>query len=367
MKIYPKPRSFMDPVIRLLVVSFVLQLLACSRPSSPGNEGSGGFIQPQNDTTVVPVVNIHLKPFAKQTWSNGVLLASRKTIVSFPIQGNIVELTVKNGQYVTAGQLLARIDDHRQKENLDMADLAYKKSILEFEDHLLRYGYAMQDTSTMPPEILYTINLNSGRFDALLQLKKARYELSLTSVLAPVDGVVTGLEAQLYSPSSEYKSLCTILNDRLMRVGFSLLESDVGLVHIGMPIRVLPVAFPGVEFKATITEAEPTIDKNGQMKVWAELQNPDRSLIDGMKVRVILETYIDNQLVVPKGAVLSRQGRQVVFTVDEGYAIWNYVITGFENASEFTIAEGLHEGQMVITGNNLTIGHRACVKTISAN
>ena len=263
---------------------------------------------------------------------------------------------------MSAGQILARVDNSHQQQDAQQAQLSYNKALLELEDQLLRLGTSISDTANISPATLHMAMLRSGYDEAKLQLTKAQYELDITTVKAPVSGIVTGLEAQMYSPSSEYKNLCTLLDNHLMKVTFTLLESDAGLVRPDMTVKILPVALPGKEFTGKVSEIEPVIDKNGSMKVRATLQNPSGQLLDGMNVRVVMESAVANQLVIPKLAVLARQGRQVVFTVEKGLAIWNYVTTGSENATEYTITEGLTEGQTIITGNNLTIGHQAPVK-----
>ena len=68
------------------------------------------------------------------------------------------------------------------------------------------------------------------------------------------------------------------------------------------------------------------------------------------------------QLVVPKSAVVLRQVRQVVFTLQGDQAIWNYVQTGLENADTYTILEGLKEGDEIIVTGNVNLAHEAKVK-----
>ena len=107
------------------------------------------------------------------------------------------------------------------------------------------------------------------------------------------------------------------------------------------------------------------LSPTGTLSISAKVRNKDGSLIDGMKVKVVVNTVIPNQIIVPKSAVLARQNRQVVFTEEEGRAIWNYVTTGYENSTHYTINEGLQAGQQVIISNNLTIGHQAPVLVVN--
>jgi len=63
--------------------------------------------------------------------------------------------------------------------------------------------------------------------------------------------------------------------------------------------------------------------------------------------------------------VVLRTGKQVVFTVKDGKAIWNYVQTGLENATEYTItSETLKEGDQVIISGNVNLAHESPVIVI---
>jgi multidrug efflux pump subunit AcrA (membrane-fusion protein) len=59
--------------------------------------------------------------------------------------------------------------------------------------------------------------------------------------------------------------------------------------------------------------------------------------------------------------VVLRSGRQVVFDYRDGQARWNYVTTGFENLTEYTITEGLTEGMQVIVAGNVSLAHETFV------
>ena len=78
-----------------------------------------------------------------------------------------------------------------------------------------------------------------------------------------------------------------------------------------------------------------------------------------MNVKVIIEEKVSYQLVIPKQAVVLRSEKQVVFTLQTGKAKWNYVKTGLENISSFSINEGLKQGDTIIYDGNLNLAHDA--------
>ena len=84
-----------------------------------------------------------------------------------------------------------------------------------------------------------------------------------------------------------------------------------------------------------------------------------------MNVRVIVKRQIEETLVIPKSAVVLRSGgRKVVFTHENGHAVWNYVTTSLENMDEYIITEGLKPGQEVIITGNINLAHESPVQVI---
>ena len=82
-------------------------------------------------------------------------------------------------------------------------------------------------------------------------------------------------------------------------------------------------------------------------------------------ITILAKRQIADKLIVPKTAVLPRQGRKVVFVYENGRAIWKYVETGFENSREVCIESGLKEGEEAIYENNLGLSHECEVTLIN--
>ena len=84
-------------------------------------------------------------------------------------------------------------------------------------------------------------------------------------------------------------------------------------------------------------------------------------MLDGMNVRVIVEEKMQNMFVVPKDAVVERDGYHVIFLLEEGRAVWTYVDVVHSNISSFAITgcqrkeTTIKEGDIVITSGNLNL------------
>lgn len=117
----------------------------------------------------------------------------------------------------------------------------------------------------------------------------------------------------------------------------------------------------------SVSEINPLVDENGMVRVKAQVNGGDK-LFDGMNVRVTVKRLLGEQMVVPKSSIVLRDGKEVIFTVKDSIAMWNYITTGLENMTECVLvdweANGLQEGMMVVTTGNVNLAHESPVKII---
>ena len=94
-----------------------------------------------------------------------------------------------------------------------------------------------------------------------------------------------------------------------------------------------------VLMKGNISNINPQVDDNGMIKVTTTLHNNGR-LIDGMNVKVVICKPVPDRLVVPKEALVIRQGKDVIFIRQDSLAIWKYVTVESENCTSLSIRWG---------------------------
>lgn len=102
----------------------------------------------------------------------------------------------------------------------------------------------------------------------------------------------------------------------------------------------------------------------------ASVKNSSSKLIDGMNVKVIVENSVPNMFVVPKEAVVERDGYHVIFTYNKETrrAVWTYVDIVFSNLNSYAITGNakketeIKEGDVVIVSGNLNLADDTEVK-----
>jgi RND family efflux transporter MFP subunit len=336
-------------------------MASCSGDKKEADEEQGVETLLPDMTNEVTIRELHPSDFNHELISNGKLSARQFVDLKFESSETIAEIYVKNGDRVTEGQKLAGLATFRLHNKTMQAKDALDRAKLELQDVLIGQGYAIEDSAKVPDATMQLVRTKSGYGQALVQYELAQYEEQHAVLKAPFDGVVANLFAKALNTSSTTDVFCTIIDPRSLEASFTILESELSLVKAGDKVEVIPFSLPDEKTEGRISEINPLVDVNGMVQVKATIAHTGK-LFEGMNVRISIQRLVGKQLTVPKEAVVLRSGRQVVFTLVDNKAFWNYVQTGLENAGHYTITEGLKDGDIVITSGNINLAHETAVE-----
>jgi len=350
----------MNKINLSLVVALILAAFYSCKTAPTDNFEEMARRATSPDAVVVETVELKKSTFYHELISNGKAYSSAMAVVPFKVSGTINELTIKNGQHVNRGDLLAVIDDYQYKANVTTARNTLDKAEINFKDDLLK-TYFVTDTANLSATQIRMSKIRSGLNDAQAALELAEYNYNNTRIYAPISGSVANLEAKQWNPSQNYSNLCSIVNDEIMEVEFPVIESEYSFISPGMPVEIMPFIDAAEIIGGNISEINPQVDANGMITVKARFKN-NKKLIDGMNVRVAIRKPEPERFVVPKEALVIRQGRDVIFVRQDSLAIWKYVTVEFENSTSVSISEGLEEGDLVIVKGNINLAHETVVK-----
>lgn len=346
---------------QLPVILTFICLIGCTGANKEDNDSEQSIetVLPETANEVT-VMTLQTTDFNHELISNGKLSARRFVDLRFETSEVIAEIYVKNGDRVSKNQKLAELATFRLNNKVAQDKDALDRAKLELQDVLIGQGYSLEDSANVPPATMQLVRTKSGYDQALAQYELAVYERQHAVLTAPFDGTIANLFAKQFNTSSTTDVFCSIIDSRSLEASFTILESELSLLKNGDKVEVTPFALSNEKTDGRITEINPLVDANGMVQVKAAVTNSGK-LFEGMNVRVSIYRPLTKQLVVPKEAVVLRSGKQVVFTLVNEKAYWNYVQTGVENAGYYTIIEGLKEGDIVITSGNINLAHEAPV------
>ncbi len=314
--------------------------------------------------TYVDTMTLRTSVFDKQIVCNGRLRAKAKSELNFVTQGVTTDIFVKEGMRVAKGALIASLDKRERVREVEKAEKEQERAKVELIDKLIGLGYDAT-MKGVPEDVIKRAEVTSGYFTAKFQLLSAKKALDECNLYAPFSGRIANLEAR---PFQHNDKICTLIDDSQFEVEFRILEAELSSVKKGQKIKVSPFISDSLTFEGVVTEINPLVDDKGLIKVMARLDNKDNALIDGMNVRIIIEEQVSNMFVVPKDAVVERDGYHVIFIYKDGQAVWTYVDVLHSNISSFAITgcqrkeTSIHEGDIVITSGNLNLADGTEVK-----
>ena len=365
-------------------------LLVCSRISGSGGQtGIPVMTQALTRGTVEEILSV-----------SGPVSGTDSAEVVSSLHAEILEILVKEGDRVKAGQVLARLDpDDVQKEveiaqnaydlasaNLDEAQREAKKGYAEAlqEQQAAQRDYdrkavlfAGGDISQAEMEAAAD-SLNSAKRKTAsfymengepaaepsfrLQVKNAEFELEQkkerleeTEVTSPIDGTVVRVNSRVgrfADMVDDDKPLFAIDNLDNLEMKISVSEYSIGKVKLGQEAEITADILNGQTERGVITAISPTGEEKGGgstervIPTTIRIQNTDTALIAGITARArIVLNRAENVWVVPVSAIIEREDGTWLAAAEAGKARLIPVEKGVEGDVSAEISgDGLSEG-----------------------
>jgi len=335
--------------------------------------------------------------------AEGTIRARNEAEVRFEIGGRIARILVEEGQRVRRGQRLALLDDREYQVAKEEAHTRYLEALgrLAVEDEgiqgdaaeaeRIREQQAALEAQARRGEITEEerrlkeielgvagvrggayrrelLEVRSGLATARADEARAALNLERTVLVAPFAGVVSGVTLDAGEWVQAGTTFCTVTDDVDIEAEVGVLESDLGALEVGRP-ALLEVPALGRTIPVQVDVVSPSIDTESRTcTVLLRLRSEDGRVKPGMFVRAsIAGQMVPDQILVPREAILTRDGRPLVFKVEEDRSKWLYVTLGPRNdnlvAIERVLQGGpLEPGDEVVVDNHLTLTHDAKIR-----
>ncbi len=329
-------------------------------------------VEAPSSTATVDILTAERADFPLRTRANGHLRPWQEARLHVEANGAILERAVEEGDRVDEGDLLVRVQNDEERIALKEARANLLEARAEFQakyegDESVR---AVRDSlDGAASDRRATQAAVSGLTAARQAVERAELNLERTRVTAPFAGRVANLaveEGQYVSAGAE---VATLLRDDRMKVEVDVLESDVVHVDNGATARVhVPALGSTADSTAWVTgtvwAVNPQVDgESGTGRVTLSIPNPDGRLVSGLYAEARIETRrLPDRLVVPDEAVLVRQGRDLVFVVENGRAQWTYVEAGTRSGEYVEITDGVAPGDTIAVDGHFALAHDAPVE-----
>lgn len=259
------------------------------------------------------------------------------------VAGEVREVLVEEGDEVTRGQTMARLDGDRLRLELNESRARLRKLERDFQRNR-----ELQEKALISEGDFEKIQYELEALRAANDL--ASLELDYTHIRAPLDGVV--------SQRFIKRGNTARIGERLFRVtGLDPLvaylfvpEREYRRLSPGQPVVIEIDALPDERISASVTRVSPVVDPDtGTFKITVEIDDAARRIKPGMFARLsIVYDRHEQALQVPRVALVGEGDDTAVFVVEDGLAVRKPVQTGFSDNGMIEVTAGLSDGQRVI-------------------
>ena len=278
------------------------------------------------------------------------------------VGGEVREILVEEGDDVTAGQVLLRLDGDRLRFEAAQAEANLLKLQRDFQRNV-----DLKEKSLISAGDFEKIQFEMEALAATSNL--AKLELSYTEIRAPIDGVI----------SQRYVKLGNTIEENAPVFQVTSLEPLVSYLHVpereyrrilpGQTASISVDALSGTRFEGIVARVSPVVDPlTGTFKITIEVTDPSRRLKPGMfgRVSIVYDRHED-ALQVPRNAIVQEAGEPSVFVVQEDTAHRRSVRTGYIEGGNIEILEGLADGERFVLVGQAGLKDGAKVSVINSD
>ena len=271
-------------------------------------------------------------------------------VVSEPFESRVVKVLVRPGQTIASADPLIEIEPSpdtllQLNEARDNRDTA--ASELKLVQERLQLKLATRADLLQAQQQYQTAELR------LKSLQKRGIDGAKT-IRTEAKGMVSRVDVQEGQIVAAGAPFLAIIGQNQINVRLGIENEDLSNLRVGQPVRLVPV-------NATKSE---TVTGHIHLITWEV--NPQTRLADVFVIpppdaRLLLDDYIEGKiqvaaedvLALPRAAVLPKEGRYVIYTVEKGHAKEHVVEVGMENDKQVqVIGSSLREGQEVVVEGN---------------
>ena len=295
---------------------------------------------------------------------NGYIKANNPIGIFVDKKLKVKEVFIKNGDFVKKGQILMTFDDdetNKLNRNIEKERINLQKiqRDLKTTRELQKLGGASKNDVKNLEDNARISQLSIDEYVEVLNK-------TATEVRSPVDGVVSNLKAQENYLVDTDSSLLEIIDSNDLRIIVEIPEYNSQSVKLGQSVKVRQdisdddKVYDGEITKISRLSTTSSLTSENVLEADVKTKEVIPNLIPGFKIKAVLQLKADEKnIIIPKIALQSENGKYFVFTIDIKNTIKRKEVTVKNIVGDnIIVTSGLNVGEILIItpDNRLTDG-----------
>ncbi len=323
-------------------------------------------INPERNIPLITSYEVKAEEFNHYLELQGSVETKQNVVLNAEMGGVLQKIYVSEGQKVSKGQTLAKIDDGGLSQQLAQMEIQLDLARTTFE----RQKRLWDQQIGSEIQYLQAKSTYEGQVNAVKQMKS---QLSKSVVSAPFSGIIDDIitdEGTVVSPGQT-----PIL--RLVNLSDMYIKTDVPETYISDVTegKIVEVSFPvlGETIQTKVKQTASYINPNNRtFKAEVEIPNKNKQIKPNLTARLKINDYTnEDAIMVPQNIISENaQGEQYLYILDKlngDKAVAKQVIveTGKTQGDKIEILNGLNDGDMVIKEGARSVEDGQTVKLIN--
>lgn len=314
--------------------------------------------QKASDAVPVEVAKAARRAIAASYTGTASLEPRAESQVVAKTSGVALAVMVEEGQHVSAGQPLVRLDPDRARLAVAQSEAQMRK----LENSYQRAQKLVQQ------QLVSAADVDQLRFDlenARAQYRMTALELSYTTVVAPISGVIASRDIKPGNFVQINSPIIRIVDAGKLEATLNVPEREIAKLKPGQAVELVADALPGRTFGGVVDRVSPVVDTGtGTFRVVASFSG-EGDLQAGMFSRLSINyDQRADALVVPRTALLEDGGEPAVYVVRDGKATRTRLKLGYDDAGWIEVREGLQPGEEVVIAGKAALREGSAVQVI---
>lgn len=304
---------------------------------------------------------------------SGKAAPSKQVSIVPTVPGKVIDFNYEVGDAVGQGAVLFTVDSGDLLNNMrsleasyKVAELGYQNAKTTYESNSVLYeeGIIAKDEFD---KVKYSYESAEAQLESIqVQMDTLQKNINDCAVTSPMRGVVSQRNVERGSFASQASPAYTVMDLSVIKVEVGVSEQVVNTIRVGDTVSVTMTAVSAEPLTGKVSTIAPAADQSGTYNVKIEMDNSENAIKSGMmaEVNFTMESAEDT-IVMPRNAVIEKDGETYVYIVEDGKAKKVDVVLGIESADTIEIAEGLTAGDAVITKGQTYVSDGEEVKVLN--